>query len=62
MPIYEYKCGDCGEKFEVFVFSQIDLKIKCSECGSVNTERVLSSFASGGRDASSSCRPTSRFR
>ncbi len=58
MPIYEYKCNECGEKFEVFVFTHADTNISCEECGSGNTERVLSSFASSG----SSCRSNSGFR
>jgi putative FmdB family regulatory protein len=62
MPIYEYKCRDCDEKFEVFVFTHADVEVPCSECGSANTEKVLSNFASGGSAGSSSCRPTSRFR
>jgi putative FmdB family regulatory protein len=62
MPIYEYKCNNCHEKFEVFVFSHADTIITCSECGSDNTERVLSSFASSGNSGGSSCRPSSGFR
>ncbi|HBC47348.1 MAG TPA: hypothetical protein DEO84_11530 [candidate division Zixibacteria bacterium] len=62
MLLYEYKCHDCDEKFEVFVFTYADIEVACSECGSINTEKVLSSFASSGSASGSSCRPTSRFR
>jgi putative FmdB family regulatory protein len=51
MPVYEYRCLDCGE-----VFSQLLLKSAdaagphcCSTCGSEQTRRVMSSFAVGNR-------------
>lgn len=43
MPIYEYKCRKCQEKFEAFrgIFSRDD-KIKCPVCGEKNPQRVIS--------------------
>jgi putative FmdB family regulatory protein len=58
MPIYEYKCKNCGERLEVFAFSNNETRIVCPECGSEETERVLSNFAANG----SSCGGSSRFR
>jgi len=52
MPIYEYKCNECGFRFEVLVFSG-DKKILCEKCGSENPVRLLSGFATGGGAASS---------
>jgi putative FmdB family regulatory protein len=47
MPIYEYRCLKCGEKFEEFRrISEADQKAKCPKCQSEETERFLSSFAS----------------
>jgi putative FmdB family regulatory protein len=45
MPIYEYKCGKCGEKFE-FKLSILHNKksIKCPKCGAEDPERVYSPF------------------
>jgi len=60
MPIYEYRCNNCGKKFEVLVFSQSDNKIICVKCGSESTERLFSSFAatSAGK---ASCAGSGRF-
>lgn len=53
MPIFEYRCKDCGEKFETLVYSSAgDEKIECPECGSVKTEKQMSMFASSGGDES----------
>ncbi len=57
MPIYEYECLDCGEKFEDFRRAvDCDREIECPACGSKKTQRVLSVFATG--PAGSSCWPT----
>ncbi|MGQ9627520.1 MAG: FmdB family zinc ribbon protein [Anaerolineae bacterium] len=66
MPIYEYRCLECGEKFEKLVLSNSsDSKVECPACHSQRTEKVISLFsASLGRSASSagapsrSCGPT----
>lgn len=43
MPAYDYKCEECGKVFEVFRrFSELDEEVKCPDCGSEKTERVLS--------------------
>lgn len=55
MPIYEYECTRCGEKFEEFCRLNDDKKtgaeITCPKCGSNLVERVYSTFGMG----SSSC-------
>ncbi len=53
MPVYEYKCKKCGEKFELRRgFFQIRGLIKCPKCGSEDAERIFSTFntdrSSGG--------------
>jgi putative FmdB family regulatory protein len=49
MPIYEYRCQECGKKFEKLRrFSQSDDDILCPECGAEEIERILSAFATGG--------------
>ena len=52
MPIYEYICKDCSQKFEaVRSFSEADEPIACSQCGGTNTKRMVSrcwSIGDGG--------------
>ncbi len=55
MPIFEYRCKECGEKFETLVFSSARPEpVKCEKCGSEQTEKLMSAFASGGLNAGSS--------
>lgn len=46
MPIYEYKCLECGRK-SVFVTLSIKsrLTLKCKKCGSEDLEKVVSRVA-----------------
>lgn len=46
MPIYEFKCADCGRLNSLFtrsVGSQVDAQ--CKHCGSRDLQRALSRFA-----------------
>lgn len=46
MPIYEYRCPECGVIFSKRRrMSEADDPVACSECGSVGTDRVVSLFA-----------------
>lgn len=48
MPIYEYECRDCGERFERLTTArERNASAACPQCGSENTERVVSGFAVG---------------
>lgn len=45
MPIYEFKCADCGNIQEILVRSGNDsdeVEMKCNACGCEVLERVLS--------------------
>ena len=44
MPIYEYKCNDCGAAFEKLVLRP-DAKVVCEKCSGSSIERQLSVFA-----------------
>jgi putative FmdB family regulatory protein len=53
MPLYEYECKACGEKFEKRVsFSQADETQECPACRSAQTRKRVSTFASLGGTAS----------
>jgi len=47
MPIYEYQCGKCGERFEVRqAIGEDGTKLSCPKCGTPNPRRLVSSFFS----------------
>jgi putative FmdB family regulatory protein len=46
VPIYEYTCESCKNKFEQLVRTMSgDAKVNCPQCGSPKTARSLSVFA-----------------
>ncbi len=46
MPIYEYRCGKCGSKFELLrSISQADGEAACPQCKSA-AKRIMSRFCS----------------
>ena len=54
MPIYEYICQDCGEKYEKFLRSSTaKVKLICPKCGSEHGEKVFSVFGSVGSKSGS---------
>lgn len=49
MPVYEYLCGDCNQKFELFVPQRMSANgVVCKECHSSKVRKLVSSFASVG--------------
>ena len=53
MPLYDYECRKCGNQFEVLVRPGSPTPA-CTECGSEEIERQLTSFAvstEGSREA-----------
>lgn len=63
MPIFEYRCTQCGCGFEKLVWSSQEKDApECPKCKSKEVERVLSCFSKGGgggASLSSSCSPRS---
>jgi putative FmdB family regulatory protein len=42
MPIYEYRCDTCEERFEEFLSSSTKPAPPCPKCGAENPTRLLS--------------------
>lgn len=53
MPIFEYKCNNCGKKFEIFhkSFNKLE-EIKCPDCQSKNYKKLFSSFSASVNNSS----------
>ena len=45
MPIYEYKCQDCGTKFEKLVRNGGAAGVECPSCGQKRLSQEFSTFA-----------------
>ena len=41
MPIYDYKCAECGQVSEIYLRSS-DSEVRCPGCSSENMERLVS--------------------
>jgi len=69
MPLYEYRCNQCGAAFEKMVrWSEAGSSPVCPHCQSEDTQKKISIFASVGSASSaatgstSSCGSTGGFR
>jgi putative FmdB family regulatory protein len=63
MPIYEYRCKECDEPFEVFVRSSSQqTDPTCPNCGSQKVKKAVSLFGVGGtvggNTSAASCAPS----
>lgn len=45
MPIYEYRCNACDEKFEEYLPLSTSQAPPCPSCGNADVERLFSTFA-----------------
>jgi len=61
MPIYEYRCDQCGQAFEMIrSVSDSDKGLQCPACKSLKVNRLMSVFSScQASDSSSAGSPTS---
>jgi putative FmdB family regulatory protein len=55
MPLYEYACASCGERFEEFVVRDSEA-VTCRRCGSAGVRKLLSAFAVAGRRSGAAAR------
>ena len=45
MPIYEYRCASCKERFEELVSASAQSAPPCPSCGATGAKRLFSMFA-----------------
>jgi putative FmdB family regulatory protein len=50
MPIFEFKCGSCGNEFEKLIRSSSSTP-ECPSCQSGNLEKKLSTFSAHSKSA-----------
>ena len=59
MPIYEYKCEECGERFDFLAKRLSERPETCPQCGATTLKKKLSMFsakvASGSGGGTSGC-------
>ncbi len=56
MPIYEYECRRCKERFEVLQKINEDTRhLRCPKCQADMPQRVLSLFSSGSVKSDGGC-------
>ncbi len=44
MPMFEYKCNKCGDKFEFLILAGREEKVVCPGCNSEDIEKQLTVF------------------
>lgn len=61
MPIYEFLCKECKERFAKLVLPgrEEDGEVSCPKCGSKETQMIPSAFSSSASSlGASSCAPS----
>ncbi len=55
MPMYDYRCENCGKMFEELIWSSIipDDEIQCPDCGEYKSKRQLSAPSVSSNSSSS---------
>jgi putative FmdB family regulatory protein len=64
MPIYEYVCNTCGDRFSLLRGMNAKDDAECPKCGSGDVRKVMSSFccsSGSGAGASSPSMPSGGF-
>jgi putative FmdB family regulatory protein len=58
MPIFEYRCQDCGSTFEKLVRRPADsAELACPQCGQTHLKQEFSTFAAHANGASKEAAP-----
>ncbi|MGV7931244.1 MAG: zinc ribbon domain-containing protein [Spirochaetota bacterium] len=58
MPLYEFSCKSCQRVFTELRRIGDDREATCPECGSSDTGRLISNFASSSPGRSGGCAPS----
>jgi putative FmdB family regulatory protein len=45
MPIFEYRCADCGRVTEFLEKADADGEHRCEECGGADMQKTFSAFS-----------------
>jgi putative FmdB family regulatory protein len=63
VPLYEYRCSSCGNRFEVLRrMGQGSEGLACPECGQEKVDKEFSTFAGATAGGSAGgCAPSGRF-
>jgi putative FmdB family regulatory protein len=48
MPVYEFECEECGERFEELIAANA-VAVDCPSCGATRTRRLMSTVSPPGR-------------
>lgn len=63
MPLFEYKCQECGAEFEKLISTSKRDEVGCIKCDNAQATRQLSTFAAhsqGSSSASAAAAPCGR--
>ncbi len=44
MPIFDFKCRECGHQFDLMISNAEKDKVKCPQCGAFNPSQLFSPF------------------
>lgn len=58
MPMFEYKCLECDNKFEELVMRS-DMAVNCPSCKSADVQKLVSAFSSSSTPSGGSCNTSS---
>lgn len=60
MPIFDFACTKCGNKFDIMIANAAKDSVRCPQCGAADVIQLFSSFNTGGggkikKDSCQSC-------
>jgi len=55
MPIFEYQCDTCNDRFEQLVLTSKAAEVHCPKCEGEQVHKVYSTFAAQSKQGSMEC-------